>query len=163
MPAGDARVAIRTAATRDIEPLIAHFGLLSLSSRDNRFMGAADNLSKLASACLVSGEGDHFMLVAELRNADRHAIIGEACYAFDRREGRGEFAISVADQWQRRGLGTALLCALQLRAVALGHFGLFGESLKTNAQMLALAKKAGFVFSRSLDWRAIRFDKRLVC
>jgi len=160
---GDTRVSIRTATTRDLEPLIAHFGLLSQSSRHNRFMGAADNLSKIASECLVSGEPDRFLLVAELRKPDGHVIIGEASYAFDRREGRGEFAISVADRWQRRGLGVTLLAALQLRAVALGHCDLFGESLKTNVQMLVLAKKAGFAFSRSPDWRAIRFDKRLAC
>jgi hypothetical protein len=34
--------------------------------------------------------------------------------------------------------------------------------LKTNDPMKALARKAGFVAARSDDWRAIRFDKRLL-
>jgi GNAT superfamily N-acetyltransferase len=73
----------------------------------------------------------------------------------------GEFAISVADRWQHCGLGSVLLDALQFRALSLGHFELFGESLKTNDEMKNFARKAGFAFTRSLDWRAVRFDKRL--
>src|SRR5581483_10529074 len=89
------------------------------------------------------------------------AIIGEASYGFDRASGCGEFAISVSDRFQRKGLGSALLDALQCRAISLGHFALFGETLKTNDQMQSLARKAGFAASRALDWRAVRFDKRL--
>jgi hypothetical protein len=44
----------------------------------------------------------------------------------------------------------------------LGNFGLFGETLKTNEPMKALAQKAGFAFARSDDWRAIRFEKQLL-
>jgi RimJ/RimL family protein N-acetyltransferase len=104
---------------------------------------------------------DRFTLVAELRTQGRDAIIGEASYAFDRKQRHGEFAISVADSWQRQGLGRALLSALQLRAVSLGHFALFGETLKTNEAMQGLARRSGFGFSRSQDWRAVRFEKVL--
>ena len=54
-----------------------------------------------------------------------------------------------------------MLCAVQSRAISLGHCKLFGESLKSNDQMKGLARKAGFAFSCALDWRAVRFDKRL--
>jgi hypothetical protein len=50
---------------------------------------------------------------------------------------------------------------VQSRAISLGHSKLFGESLKSNDQMKSLARKTGFAFSRALDWRAVRFDKRL--
>jgi GNAT superfamily N-acetyltransferase len=75
--------------------------------------------------------------------------------------GSGEFAISVADRFRRHGLGLALLCALQFRAISLGYLDLFGETLRTNHEMKSLARKAGFEMTRSLDWRAVRFDKRL--
>ena len=88
-------------------------------------------------------------------------IIGEASYAFDGKNNCGEFAISVSDHWHRRGLGSALLCAVQLRAIDLGFFDLFGETLKTNDPMKSLARKAGFEFTPSSDWRAVRFDKKL--
>jgi GNAT superfamily N-acetyltransferase len=154
---------IRTAGKNDIGRLCDHFAALSPSSRYNRFMGAVSNLAKVASDCLGHAcRPDRFTLVAESWEQGRDAIIGEASYAFDRDMRCGEFAISVADHWQRQGLGSALLCALQFRAISLGHIELFGETLKANAQMQNLAGKAGFEFSRSSDWRAVRFDKILV-
>jgi RimJ/RimL family protein N-acetyltransferase len=156
------RVWIRTAAARDVESLGEYFGELSQPSRHNRFMGMVSNLSRIASDCLADGsKADRFTLVAESREPARDAIIGEASYAFDRAKGRGEFAISVSDRWQCQGVGSALLCALQFRAASLGYFELFGETLKTNDSMKNLARKAGFEFTRSLDWRAVRFDKKL--
>jgi RimJ/RimL family protein N-acetyltransferase len=153
---------IRTAAARDVEGLSEYFGNLSQASRYNRFMGAVNNFSKIALDCLVHHwKADRFTLVAELREQSGDAIIGETSYAFDRENRCGEFAISVSDRWQRRGLGSALLCALQFRAVSLGYLELFGETLKTNDQMKGLARRAGFEFTRSLDWRAVRFDKKL--
>jgi GNAT superfamily N-acetyltransferase len=158
-----APVWIRTAGTGDIDCLSDHFGALSEPSRYDRFMGAVDNFAKIAFDCLMqSSKADRFTLVAEWPGRGRGAIVGEASYAFDPDQRCGEFAISVADRWQRQGLGSALLCALQFRAVSLNHLALFGESLKTNVQMKNLACKAGFAFSRSSDWRAVRFDKALI-
>jgi GNAT superfamily N-acetyltransferase len=125
-------------------------------------MGAVSNFSRIARDCLIhGGKADRFTLVAEVREQSREFIIGEISYAFDRAADCGEFAISVSDQWQSQGLGSALLGALQCRAISLGHFELFGETLKTNDRMKGLACKAGFALSRSLDWRAVRFDKKL--
>jgi len=153
---------IRTAAVGDVDKLCAYYGTLSRDSRYNRFMGAVSNFSKLAFDCLMQlRRAECFTLVAEWHNGGCDAIIGEASYAFDRGKGRGEFAISVADRWQRRGVGEALLSAVQARAVSLGYLDLFGETLKTNEEMKSLARKAGFAFTRSMDWRAVRFDKRL--
>jgi GNAT superfamily N-acetyltransferase len=153
---------MRTAAAGDVEGLAEYFGNLSHTSRYNRFMGAVNNFSKIALDCLIHcSNEDRFTLLAELKEPSKGAIVGEASYAFDCESGYGEFAISVSDRWQRHGLGLALLVALQFRAVGLGHFPLFGETLRTNDQMKRLARRAGFEFTRSLDWRAIRFDKTL--
>jgi hypothetical protein len=153
---------IRTAAVSDLENLSEYFRNLSHPSRHNRFMGAVSNVSKIAFDCLNDGwKPDRFTLVAELREQGRDTIIAESSYGFDREKACGEFAISVADRWQHRGLGSALLCALQFRAISLGHFELFGETLRTNEEMKNLARNAGFEFTNSLDWRAVRFDKRL--
>lgn len=159
---GSRPVWIRSAGIGDVELLRDYFVALSPSSRHNRFMAEAGNLARIATDCLSpSGNANRFTLVAERRGRGQDVIIGEGSYAFDR-ERCGEFAISVADRWQRQGLGSALLCALQFRAISLGHLDLFGEALKTNGQMKSLARKAGFEFSRSPDWRAVRFDKTLV-
>ena len=162
MPGASAPVWIRTGTERDVERLSDYFGRLSWSARYNRFMGAAENLTRIARDCLMpTRKADCFTLVAEWRVQGRDIIIGEASYGFDRMSGCGEFAMSVADRFQRRGLGLTLLAALQWRALSLGHLDLFGETLKTNDEMKNLARKAGFEFTRSLDWRAVRFDKRL--
>ncbi len=125
-------------------------------------MGPVDNFAKVAIDCLVRGcRTECFTLVAEWRGRVRDIIIGEASYAFDRDKRSGEFAISVADRWQRQGLGSALLCALQYRAISLGYAGLFGETLKSNVAMKDMARKAGFEFSRSPDWRAVCFETKL--
>ena len=157
-----ASVSIRTAGIGDLDGLADHFGTLSATARYDRFMGAVDNFPKIAADCLAQGRRTEcFTLVAEWCERGRDIIIGEASYAFDRDRRCGEFAMSVADRWQRQGLGSALLCALQYRAVSLGYVGLFGETLISNVAMKDMARKAGFEFSRSSDWRAVRFDKRL--
>lgn len=154
---------IRTATLRDVDGLTEHFGALSQGARHNRFMGAVGNVAGIARDCLAqASSGDRFTLLAETRESEDVKIVGEASYAFDREAGWGEFAISVADRWRGRGLGAALLAALQSRAVSLGYFDLFGETLKTNAEMSRLARRAGFALAaRASDWRAVRFDKRL--
>lgn len=160
---GTSRLHIRTAAERDVDRLAEYFAALSFSSRHNRFMGTVSDFSRIAFDCLVRNrKPDRFTLIAEMQHDAREAVIGEACYAVDNNTGLGEFAISVCDGWQNRGLGSALLSALQSRAVSLGYFGLFGETFKTNDQMKSLARKAGFAVARSDDWRVIRFDKRLL-
>ena len=156
------QVWIRTATAADLERLADYFGALSCAARYNRFMGAAANFTRMARECLMPARpSDGFALIAESREVDGDAIIGEASYGFDRASGSGEFAISVADRFRRKGLGFALLSALQCRAISLGHLDLFGETLKTNDEMQSLARKAGFEATRALDWRAVRFDKRL--
>jgi GNAT superfamily N-acetyltransferase len=155
-------ISVRTADIGDLDSLTDHFGALSPSARYDRFMGAIDNFASIAVGCLAQGcRAERFTLVAEWGRQERDIIIGEASYAFDRDKRSGEFAVSVADRWQRQGIGSALLCALQYRAISLGHVGLFGETLKSNVAMKDMARKAGFEFSRSSDWRAVRFDKRL--
>lgn len=154
---------IRTATPRDHDPLCDYFERLSPASRRNRFMGTVNNVATIARDCLRSGASpDRFTMLAETNEAGRDFIVGEASYAFDREAACGEFAISVADRWQGCGLGRSLLVAVQSRAVSLGYRDLYGETFKSNEEMRCLARKAGFAASRSPDWRAIRFDKRLI-
>ena len=160
---GASRLHIRTASERDVDRLAEYFGTLSYPSRYNRFMGAVDDFSRIAFDCLVHNrKPNSFTLIAEVQHDAREAVIGEVSYVGESHIGLGEFAISVCDGWQNRGLGSALLSALQSRAISLGYFGLSGETFKTNDAMKALARKAGFAVARSHDWRAIRFDKRLL-
>ena len=153
---------IRTAGEADVARLAGYFEGLSCAARYNRLMGAVGNLSKIARDCLTRARrGDSFTLVAEWHAHGRTAVIAEASYGFDAREQRGEFAISVSDHFQCHRLGSTMLRALQSRAISLGCLDLFGETLNDNEKMKRLARKAGFGFGRTSDWRAMRFDKRL--
>lgn len=162
LPGASNPIWIRTAGEGDVEELACYFSKLSCAARYNRFMGAVGDLSKRALECLMPlRRPDFFTLVAEWREEGRNVLVGEASYGYDRIEGRGEFAISVSDHVQRHGLGSALLGALQSRALSLGCSDLFGETLNSNEEMKNLARKAGFNFTRPSDWRAVRFDKKL--
>jgi RimJ/RimL family protein N-acetyltransferase len=153
---------IRTATGSDMEGLSDHFRRLSCEARHNRFMGVTGDLARIARDCLMAArKTECFAFVAECRRNGCDIIVGEASYAFDPMNGCGEFALSVAEEFQRRGLGTTLLAALQSRAISLGYLELCGESLKSNDAMKNFARNAGFEITHALDWRAVRFEKRL--
>jgi L-amino acid N-acyltransferase YncA len=157
------RLQIRTATERDLDRLVEYFRTLSRSSRYNRFMEPDCNFANFAFQSVVQSRGaDRFILIAEVQQQGRGVIVGEASYAVESDTGRGEFAVSVGHAWHGRGIGSALLSALQSRAISLGNCGLFGETFKTNEPMKALARKASFAFARSDDWRAIRFEKQVL-
>jgi hypothetical protein len=121
LPGASNPIWIRTADEDDVDELAVYFGKLSCAARYNRFMGAVGDLASRARDCLMPPcKSDVFTLVAEWREHGRNAVIGEASYGYDRKEGRGEFAISVSDQVQRLGLGSTLLGAVQSRALSLG-------------------------------------------
>lgn len=155
-------VRIRTACASDVENLSVYFTGLSPTSRNKRFSGARADSGAVAAECIArSGGLDNFTLLAELREEGRGRIIGEARYAYDAAARHGEFAISVADAFQRRGLGLQMMTAMETRAIDLGHEMIAAETARTNAEMRGLAKKAGFDDTGLGDWQSVRLAKRL--
>ena len=62
--------------------------------------------------------------------------------------------------WQGQGIGSALIGNLECRAAALGAAKMFGDTLRSNETMIALARKLGFAFTRHPDdWKLVRFEK----
>ena len=102
----------------------------------------------------------HVALVAESFDDDapgRAATpVGEARYVVGERDDAAEFALVVADAWQRHGIGRRLLASLRDHAHAAGLARLEGEVQAGNAAMLALARRLGF------ELRAHPGDARLV-
>jgi|SRR5262245_59552065 len=71
--------------------------------------------------------------------------VGVARYVKDKGvAGEAEFAIVLADDWQRRGLGRKLLASLLAAAKSRGVKRLVGTALSSNSAMLALARGIGF-------------------
>ena len=154
-------VCIRTAGQSDAESLSVYFTGLSTTSRNKRFSGARTDLSVVAAECVESDRLDHFTLLAELRQEGQGRIIGEARYAYDEAVRHGEFAISVADAFQRMGLGLQMMTAMETRAIDLGHEMIAAETARTNAEMRGLAKKAGFRDTGLGDSQSVHLAKRL--
>jgi GNAT superfamily N-acetyltransferase len=91
-----------------------------------------------------------------------HRLIGEARFAFEPYRCEGEFALSVADDWRGKGLGTLLMADIECRATSLGAEHLYGDVLRTNEPMKALARKNGFRMADvPRDARLVRIIKDL--
>ena len=156
-------VTVRFAEVADAEALQGYFRSLSQRSRYNRLMGAASELPAGQLEKFVHlGEGGSFSVLATVLRDGHELIVGEARYAFDEDSARFEFGLSIADAFQRRGLGAVLLSNLECRAAALGAARMFGDTLQTNDAMRALALREGFVLTRTPgDWKQVRFEKRI--
>jgi GNAT superfamily N-acetyltransferase len=101
-------------------------------------------------------------VIATMRIGGFETIVGEARYAFDVETASFEFGVSVDDRWQGHGIGAALMKNLECRAASFGATLLFGDTLRSNEAMLALAKKAGYAFGNSPgDWKLVRFTKQI--
>jgi RimJ/RimL family protein N-acetyltransferase len=137
-------VTVRPLRRGDRAELAAAVERLSERSRYLRFAAPKPRLTER--------ELDHLVAV------DHHG--SEALVAFDPATGRGiavaryapvpgaprvaDVAVTVADEWQGRGLGTALLARLVARAAAEGHVALRASVLAVNRPSLALLRRAGF-------------------
>ncbi len=159
---GDA-VTVRFVEPRDAEALQNYFRALTTRSRYNRFLGAASELpASLLEDFIHVGEADRFSVVATMLVDGHETIVGEARYAFDGDNASIEFGLSIDDRWQGHGIGKALLKNLECRAASFGAERIFGDTLRSNDAMIALARKSGYAFANTPgDWKLTRFQKEI--
>ena len=126
---------------------------LSLQSRRFRFFsGIVELPTQLLERLVHLDRRRGLALVALNEPSGSAVIIAEARCVLDPAEGHAEFALAVADEFQRRGLGERLLKTLVTYASHRGVRRLFGEIMADNHGMLALARRLGFqVQSNALD------------
>ena len=156
-------VTVRFVEPRDAEALQNYFRALTMRSRYSRLLGAASELPpSLLEDFIHIGEADRFSVVATMPVDGRETIVGEARYAFDGTTTSIEFGLSIDDRWQGHGIGKALLKNLECRAASFGAARLFGDTLRSNDAMIALARKAGYAFTNTPgDWKLTRFEKQI--
>jgi GNAT superfamily N-acetyltransferase len=154
-------LALRPARSSDGDALQTYVRGLSPQSRYNRFLGGAHELpaSELARA-LASGR-DTLTLLLISTVEDRQTVVGEARMALSCAERAGEFSMSIADDLQHVGVGSALLREIERKAAADGIELLFGDTLWTNKAMIGLARASGFRLGPSFEARLVRVQKRL--
>ena len=157
------RLTLRFVEPGDAAAIQAYVRGLSVSSRYRRFHGAASELPPgLLQGFTHAGVDDRFSVIAVAAVEGHQRIVAEARYALTADQAGVEFGLSVDDRWQRQGIGAALVTHLECRAAALGATTLFGDALRSNDVMIALARKSGFALVHSPgDWKLVRFEKRI--
>jgi GNAT superfamily N-acetyltransferase len=142
------RVEIRALGPTDKSGLASGFGRLSERSRYRRFLSPTPELTPRQLAYFTGVDHhDHEALVA-IEPATRYGV-GVARYVRSREDPEeAEFAVAVADDWQGRGLGTALLRHLAARAREEGITWFTGLVLGENRSMLHVLGGLGDVEQR---------------
>jgi acetyltransferase len=162
--AGRARVVLRPALPQDAELQRAFFRALSDQARYQRFMSTLGDVGQdLAAHFSAIDYESHVALLAEIFTDGGEIMIGEARYVVDDRNiGVCDVAIAVADAWRGTGLARLLLQRLVRHAAAAGLRRMVGDTLATNAAMIALAARAGFTAAVSpVEGRLVRLSKDL--
>ena len=145
------------------KPLLQDFhAALSPRSRRFRFHGAVNGLSTQALAYLSEVDpSKHLALVVTYVDEGVETIVADARYVVDETGRGGEFAIAVADLWQRRGIASRALDGLCKAARLDGLDWLWGEVLEDNDAMLALMSRCGFCRSTQGADGIVRVERRV--
>jgi GNAT superfamily N-acetyltransferase len=133
-------VIVRPIRPADAPLLSDAFGRLSVASRHSRFLGSKGTLSPAELRRLtVVDHREHEALIA-ISTAD-HRAVGVARYVRSRESLHlAELAVTVIDEWHRRGLGRALVDRLAERARTEGIGAFTALIADYNAGALALLR-----------------------
>ena len=161
---GGMRLSIRAIRPYDQERLVAHFERLSPDSQYRRFFGFRKAFTPQELQYMTDPNFlEHAAIVATVCDHDMDEyIVGESGYV-TLPDGRyAEFALSVLDEHQRKGIGSLLL--LHLARLA-GHWGvreLQADILSSNRKALSFLVRRGF---RSIGTSAgvHRLSQSLAC
>jgi acetyltransferase len=143
-----ARMTVRPIRPEDAELEHEFVESLSPQSRYFRFFYQLHELTPTMIARFTQVDYDREMaLVAVAETAHPHghpSFVAVARYIANPDGRSAEFAVVVADAWQKRGVAHALMTRLIAAARRRGFARLVGVVLRRNAGMLALAKLEGF-------------------
>jgi acetyltransferase len=130
---------------------------LSPESRHFRFMNMLRELTPLMLARFTQIDYDREMaFVATLDEEGAEREIGVARYITNPDGESCEFALVVADEWQRRGLGRRMMTLLIDVARTRGLREMVGYVLADNRSMLALCQSLGFESTESSEGPQVR-------
>ena len=139
------QVLIRPVRPEDAGPMMTFFEKLSPQTVYLRFFTPLKKLSNRMLLALTQIDYDREVaLVAIFPPQSGERIIGTARIIFTGNHEEGEFAIMLADSWQGKGIGAALLKSCLAFSKRYGLKRVYGTVLRENRQMLRLADKLGF-------------------
>jgi acetyltransferase len=150
-------VTIRPILPSDLDGLRTFFTALSHAAVRFRFHSSLNELSeRLLRTFTMVNHDAHVAFVAETDEsaADKFTtIVAEARYVRSADSQSAEFALVVADDWRRVGLGTTLTRVLAKCARFAGVLRLCGDVLEDNKAMRGLAHSLGARLSREAGSR----------
>jgi acetyltransferase len=142
-------ILLRPIRPEDAEIEVAFVHNLSPESRYMRFMQTLQELTPEMLVRFTQIDYDRELaLVAITEPGGREVEIAVARYSMNPDGESCEFALVVADAWQRKGIGTRLVTLLMEAARARGFRVMEGQVLAENSAMLALVKRLGFGVKR---------------
>jgi RimJ/RimL family protein N-acetyltransferase/predicted CoA-binding protein len=142
---------LRPPTAADTDALTDFLRGLSERSLYLRFHGVPTVRPALVEPFLDPDWVERGALVGTLAGEGAERIIALASYARLRDPAVAEVAFTVADEHQRRGIGTRMLEQLAARAAGVGIERFVAEVIADNAPMLRVFEDAGFGVSRALD------------
>lgn len=158
----DHSITVRPIVPEDAALTREFFDSLSADSRYNRFFGAGITLSQEWLDRMTRIDFDRDMaLIATVMFENCETEVAVARYVRLPDDESAEFALTVADAWQGRGLGPRLMRELIAAARAAGLKRLTGEVLASNTAMLGLLRRLGFritIHEESRDLRCAELD-----
>ncbi len=128
---------------------------MSAESRYFRFMHAINDLSPQMVAQFTKLDYDRQMAFVAVQDSGQGEVVGVSRYAMSTDRLYGEFAISIADNWQGQGLASALMKLIIDYARSQGLKALVGDVLRTNQPMCGLMKCLDFKSKTDPDDRNI--------
>lgn len=132
----------------DIEVAFVHN--LSPESKYMRFMQSLQELTPEMLLRFTQIDYDRELaLVAITQQDGKEVEVAVTRYSMNPDGESCEFALVVADAWQRKGIGARLLTLLIEAARERGFRVMEGQVLAENAPMLALVKRYGFIVTRT--------------
>lgn len=143
----DAGIKVTIRPIRPDDALIEQEFVRSLSPRSKtlRFFAPIKELSAGVLARFTQSDFPHDLaLIATIDVDGVEREIGVARYAPTATDGRVEFAVVVADEWQGKGIASELLRQLFKLADEGGVNSIEGLVLRENNRMLAVTKEFGF-------------------
>ena len=156
-------ITIRPMRPEDLEIETEFVQSWSPKTRYNRLFSAGSYTSpeRLKAITRIDYTRD-MALIAAVMLEDKEVQIGVARYVRRADNRSCEFALSVADAWQGRGIGRVLMTKLIDAAAQAGLEIIEGDILASNEPMLGLMRKLGFSLASAPESPEIRrASKRL--
>ncbi len=151
---------IRAQRPQDREALLAAVERASADTLYHRFFAAKRTFSKQEEHFFLDIDFvNHVALVAEAIENGRPVIIGGCRYVVVA-PGRAEVAFSVIDEYQKKGLGTALMRRLAAIGREAGLTELVAEVLSDNAPMLKVFERSGLAMTTKREGAVVHVTLR---